>query len=157
MRKILLGALLLLSFKASAEFKTEVDRFSGSTEHSYTGPSFPAPPAGQFKLSMHKTQQPGKDDAQFMFLIRTGSNWRYLRCESVRWLRDGQPFDFVEPTFQRDTMRGGVIEGLIFILTPEQHAQLASASTLELKICNDELAIPAADIDGIRQVHQAGR
>lgn len=155
MRLLIACLLMAVAVEASAQFKTETDRFTGKTTIGYSGKSFGVPGAGQFRISTYTVKAQDEPETHFMFLIRTGSGWRYLRCDSVNWLLDGKPFDLPKPDFQRDTMRGGVIEGMIFYFSKEKLAQMAAASSLEVKVCNDELAFPPEDLAGLRQVYEA--
>lgn len=158
-----LAAALLMSTLVSpavAEISHRVDRFTGEAVSTYKS---------KFKGRKHKfqttddtliiTRQAGSESISYSIIIMTsngsnrhGGGWRYLREKSIDWLVDGRPIDLPQPSVQRDTGRGYVIESFIQGVAPDQMAELARASSVEFRIGVDEFALAPQDIAAIREL-----
>lgn len=151
-------AILTLGLPGSAlaQVTDENDRFTGERKIKYESQT--KYPLGQPSRHARIIVKGGSATGAATFIIgnmadrRTGTAWKYLRCNRVDWLINGAPADFGEAIHSGQVVRGGVIEIISVPMSPDQIERIGSAATVEFRICNDEYQLSAEDIAGFRRV-----
>lgn len=158
MKRVLVGmALALICCTASAQdIQDKTDRFTGKRSIHYLDP--PANNMSTIGVSSFITVEEAKE--QFFLIISAyrssrDGGWRYLRCNNTYWLADGVPVDVPDSLHDGSVVSGGVLEQIVQPLTLETMRTLASATTVEYKICNDEYTVTPQQMQGLRGVFTA--
>lgn len=156
-RFALLALCMTLFASAAAQVKDENDRFTGARKISYSSPTAPL---GQTTFNVDVSVSKSVPVVLFTFITanlssRGGSSWKYVRCHQMAWLVDGRPFAMdAQATHQGTVVRGGVIEMVSQFVTADQLHQLAAASQVEYRICQDEGALDPAAMSALREISQ---
>ncbi len=155
MRAISICVLLAASALSTAhaqEVSDDTDRFTGAREIKYQSP--PAFGGPQVSSYINLKGDGGKSFYSIVSVYTSSraGGWQYLRCKTMHWLVDGQPFQMPEPVYQGSVLTGGVLEHFVLNMSQDQMRALAQAATVEFKICNDEFKLSPTDHNGLRQV-----
>lgn len=144
------STLMFCSFCAAAAVDEKFDRFTQETKITYIADGQLANPGrgkNALLFSAHATASAG-DPPEFksasIILAHVGKGWHYLRCHTVHWLIDGTPRPMEKTTHFGDVHRGAITsEKVVQPLSREDLHALATASTVEVKLCNDEMKLSA--------------
>lgn len=79
-----------------------------------------------------------REGAMLLFTIDHPGPWEYLQCHRVDILADGVPVPLRAASHEGNVRSGGVVEQISMDVPQRSIAQMASASVLRLRICNDE-------------------
>jgi hypothetical protein len=158
MMKILAVASLLAANTAVAQVKDEYDRFEGSRKLTYESQADIA--LGKPQASIHAVVKDGVETIFLRFIVtsasdrRTGSAWKYLRCNDIDWLVDGKPVPLGRVDHSGQVVRGGVIEVLLQAVTREQLLEIGSGDFVEYRICQDEYRLNQFDLTAMRSIYR---
>jgi hypothetical protein len=154
------GLLIAAAAVASASAQNvvdEVDRFTGERKISYTAEN-PRP------IDLRKpvfTLRGGIDSDGPGFVVqlvfagntdRRRSSWRFLSCNTVNWLVDGQPRQLGPVVHRGEVVRGGTLEFITQQIDVEDIARIGSARAVEYRVCHDEFELTQADIRAFAEV-----
>lgn len=125
----------------NAEVKSEYDRFLDFTSVSLK-PGV-SPPTGQLQFSLHasfKGTTPSRPNYVTIGFFSTHDDWEYLECNHVVGLVDGVRVKLGESEHKGSVGSGHVLEWVRVKTSFEEIEQMASAQSLEFKICITEFA-----------------
>lgn len=158
MKSLVLAATVLASLSASAQVRDEQDRFEGKRKLGYTSVERVELRVPRFDFVTLFDEAGNAEAVSFMVTIGNSSTrdrasaWQYLSCHSLRWLVDGSPISLPDPIHRGRVIRGGVIETLLVRVPIDEARRLATAQMVEYRICNDQFAMPASAISGLREM-----
>lgn len=145
-----------IAFSASGQYSVKEDRFTGDKTVTFKSNTAITPNSTVIPYERHfiaiRSKTADNAEMNSIFIIFKSRRWTYLRCAHMDWLVDGKPFKFNEVRTQFDTGTKSVTEGFILTADRAKLAQIASAKTVEMKVCNDEYVISSEAIAGTRQV-----
>lgn len=160
MSKWLPIVLALCALPAHAQFKAEYDRFKDKTL--LWAPPLEVFPKGRIEPQAF-TNFPGKSpvatppSVAIAFRTISPKGWQFLKCHHTNALVDGKPFALPEATHSGDSLEGSQVqESVRVILDWKDFVKVASAQTVEFRICNTELKITAKRLADWRALVAAG-
>ncbi len=153
----LLGALSIAPTLALAQVEKTYDRFktatvvrariSGADDRGRPIPTLIGTFAGDKLVTSPTTIS--------LLFQKTSPDWKYLQCFGTDFLLDGRPFSLGEPTHDGRVGAGYVLEFIQFTVGFTRIVELASAHTVEVKICNDEFRLSAQEMSIIKDFVRA--
>ncbi len=147
-----MGLMSLPLWAQAVSVKDETDRFTGLRSVSWsTVPSSPE----AFTFNTYAYLPEGQSAKYLVELLTWGDEGRYRRCNFVNWLVDGQRATDLEATYASSSAGSATIERFTINLDRKAIEKLATAKSVEYKVCGDEGAIRADDLEGLRQVLSA--
>jgi hypothetical protein len=91
-----------------------------------------------------------------MALFSRGQSWRYIDCQHVNMLADGEPVTFIEdtPLYKGNVVPygGGVAETFQMLVDIETFVRVSNATSVEWKVCNDVVALKPEHIAALRDL-----
>lgn len=151
---VILCAILATSI-TYADVREKVDRFTGET----TIKGSP-PPNGTGALSPGVTVSVKPDGTYTaeVYLISSGTTWRFLQCHDTHWLVDSKPFSLPEVTHKGVPMMGIVVEMEVSPgVTLDQIAAIGASQSVEFEVCGEQGAFTASDISDFAEVARRAR
>lgn len=78
----------------------------------------------------------------------------YANCNQVYWLASGEPVTPIEQQYKilPRKVQGTYLEVFTSVFSVEDFQRLASAASVEYKVCNTVGAVPVEDLEGLRQI-----
>ncbi|WP_437880116.1 hypothetical protein [Pseudomonas sp. LRF_L74] len=86
-----------------------------------------------------------------------GGAHRFADCKRAFWRVDGQPAPQIATHYSQRTTGAVHLELFTGQLSREQLQRLASATTVEVQLCTEKVAVAADDLNGLKQVLAATR
>ncbi|MEB6589657.1 hypothetical protein MXM82_11005 [Pseudomonas asiatica] len=147
---VIAAGLMGLSLLAQGgQLKENLDRFTGT--RSVTWSTLPSGPE-QFAFST-SVYIPEKGEPVYILQLFTYADIsRYQTCHFVDWLVDGRRAPELQAEYGSDSAGSASIERFTITADRKTLENLSSAKSLEYKVCNDEGAVLAEDLNGLRQV-----
>lgn len=96
--------------------------------------------------STRKKGQELSDSDKFMFISMTNNGWKYLRCNQIYFLIDGEKFQ-PESEHEGSVLTGSAVMETLYIKGNDTQKLINlianSKENVRFKICNDEFYIPS--------------
>ena len=77
---------------------------------------------------------------------------RFAACHEVSWMVDGQPLAASRAAHQGNVIDGELVELVVQEVTPEWVAAISAAQSVRYRVCRDEYALTAGDIQAFGMV-----
>ncbi len=77
---------------------------------------------------------------------------RFASCHDVAWTVDGQPLAAGRASYEGNVVDGELIEMVVQEVTPEWVAAISAAQSVRYRVCRDEYALTAGDIQAFGMV-----
>jgi len=122
------------------------DRFDGSTRIVGGAPAS----EGQPGLTMLAVIRRGKLSTLSLGIHSHSEEWKYLHCNTTKWLVNGRPYVLPQPKHDGSVSAYGVSEFMWSKLTFAQLKRLSIAESMEYKVCNDEANVDQEGLDNIQ-------
>ena len=84
-----------------------------------------------------------------LILERSFKDWTWMECHRVDMLVDGLPMQPDSVAWDGDAHLGGVTEWVTMTFIGENIEQLASASTVEIRVCGDEIELTPTNVESV--------
>ncbi|MCW9733740.1 hypothetical protein L5B97_09760 [Avibacterium sp. 20-15] len=133
-------------------FKSEIDKFTGDKKAYWSKSYYDSVSLDKFfAVSVLKGQ---KVNANLISLIRTGKDWKYLKCHTTNWLVNGKPIQPLKNTISTDVKRNPVqvVESIDVVFTNKDMKKFGTASSVEYRVCNDEFKFTSEELKGLKRV-----
>ncbi|GAA0715203.1 hypothetical protein [Dokdonella soli] len=143
---IIVAALFLCHAAIAREPYITYDKFEGVTKIIGGAPQKEGSPGLTF-LAVVKNK---KLRELTMGVDSKSDEWRYLKCRSLAWLINGKRVVVGEPEYDGDVGYKGVYEHLYVNLSRHLLQQMSVASSIEYKVCNDEIAVTDEGLENIQ-------
>jgi hypothetical protein len=86
------------------------------------------------------------------FLMQRNDTWQYLRCHDVAFIADDVRIIDLPTKHNGDVGKGVVVEQIQFVLTRDQLIRLATAKSVEAKVCNREFHLQGTEIMALQDL-----
>ena len=143
-----MNALLLVALMTAAVTST-FDPYTKQTEIQFTQPS---PESGYWtKIQSIVTVKDGKAGVPSVLFTSYNHTWRYLRCQDMKWLADGEPVETLMTTWdgqvvRKDRYTSGTLEYVTQLLSLDSFKQIASAQAVRYRVCGDEYELSPSEL-----------
>ena len=77
---------------------------------------------------------------------------RFSACHNIEWIVDGQPLVASRASYQGSVIDGELIELVTQDVTPEWVSAISTAQSVRYRVCRDEYALTAGDIQAFGMV-----
>lgn len=77
---------------------------------------------------------------------------RFSACHHIEWIVDGQPLAASRASYQGSVIDGELIELVTQDVTPEWVSAISTAQSVRYRVCRDEYALTAGDIQAFGMV-----